>query len=324
MVEKTLASFLPIAHKQGVQSKGILMIRTFSSIALALLFSLPTMAEEVTVTHQGLALKANLEMAAGKSMKDGVILMTHGTLAHGRMEIMSTLQDNMKARGYNSLSINLSYGVNNRPFAMHECSLPQTHTNEDAINEIAAWVNWLKSKGAEKIALLGHSRGSNQVAWYTTEKPNTSVKAAVLIAPGSLSTDDLAHDYKSRFGKELGPLLEKARQQIKSGKGKEKIIKVNVVYCKDTQTTAETLVSYHGFDPRLDAYNSLDKIRLPVLMIGGSADEITPGVAEKTKPHADGKRVQVVNIDGADHFFRDLYAEEAADAINAFLKGQNF
>ena len=300
------------------------MFRKFSSAALCLLFCLPTMAEEVTTAHQGLTLKANLEMADGKSLKDGVILMTHGTLVHGRMEIMSTLQDNMKTRGYNSLSINLSYGVNNRPFVMHECGLPQTHTNGDAVDEIASWVDWLKTKGAGKIAVLGHSRGSNQAAWYASEKPDAAVKAIVLIAPGSWTPEYLKEDYHKRFDKELTPLLEKARLQIKAGKGKAMMSKIDVVYCKDTQSTLETLVSYHGFDPRLDAYGTLDKIRLPVLMVAGSADEITPGVAEKTKPHADGKRVQVVNIDGADHFFRDLYAEEAADAISTFLKGHNF
>jgi pimeloyl-ACP methyl ester carboxylesterase len=305
------------------------MTRLIPSLALSLLLGVlatpdSVAAEEVTVVHQGIGLKAKLEMADGKNMKDGIILMTHGTLAHGRMEIMSTLQDNLKARGYNTLSLNLSYGVDQRRFVMHECGLPQTHTNEDAVREIAAWVNWLKSKGAEKIAVLGHSRGSNQIAWYGTEKPDSAVKAAVLIAPGLLTEAYLAEDYQKRFGKALAPLLASARQQIKAGKGRALMNKADVLYCSDTQASAETLVSYHGFDPRLEAYGALTKIRLPVLVIAGSADEITPGVDERTKPYADGKRVQLATIDGADHFFRDLYAEEAADAISAFLKGQKF
>lgn len=300
------------------------MFRTFSSATLFLLFCLPAMAEEVTVAHQGLNLKANLEMADGKSLKDGVILMTHGTLAHGRMEIMSTLQENMKARGYNSLSINLSYAVDSRPFAMQECTAPQTHRHEDAVGEIAAWTAWLKSKGASRIAVLGHSRGGNQTAWYASDKPDAAMKAVVLIAPGSWTEPYLAEDYQKRFGMALAPVLDNARKQIKAGKGKEKIAKGNVVYCKDTQTTVETLVSYHAFDPRLATFDLLKKMPVPVLVIAGSADETTPGVAEKARPHADGTKVQLVSIDGADHFFRDLYAEEAADAIQTFLKGQKF
>jgi pimeloyl-ACP methyl ester carboxylesterase len=240
------------------------------------------------------------------------------------MEIMSTLQDDMKARGYNSLSINLAYAVDNRPFAIHECTAPQTHRHEDAVGEITAWTTWLKSKGAGNIVVLGHSRGANQTAWYASDKPDAAVKAAVLIAPGSWTEQYLAEDYQKRFGTALSPVLDNARKQIKAGKGKEKIAKGNVLYCKDTQTTAETLVSYHGFDPRLATFDLLKKMPVPVLVIAGSVDETTPGVAEKVRPQADGTKVQLVSIDGADHFFRDLYAEEAADAIQTFLKGQKF
>lgn len=293
-------------------------------LALALLLPGLAAAENVNLKLQGLTLNANLEMAPGKALKDGVILMTHGTLAHGRMEIMTALQEAMKARGYNSLSINLSYGVNNRAYAMHDCALPQTHTNADAVAEIGAWTGWLESKGAGKIALLGHSRGSNQTAWYASESKDAAIKAVVLIAPGYLPADYLAKDYRSRFGKELGPVLAKAKADLKAGKGGEPMPKTGVLYCKDAQTTAASLVSYHDHEPRLEAYSQLAKMRAPVLVIGGSADETTPGVAEKAAPHADGKRVSVVKIDGADHFFRDLYADEAADAIADFLKKQAF
>lgn len=298
------------------------MIRAFSTLLLALLFCSPAVAEEVSTRHQGRTLKAYLERVDGLSLSDGVILMVHGTLAHGRMEIMSALQDNLKARGFNSLSINLSFNVDRRPFAMHDCKRPQTHTNEDAVREIAAWVAWLKAQGASRITLLGHSRGANQVAWYASERLDPAVKAAVLIAPGAWTEADQAQDYQKRFGKPLAPLLDKARRLVKQGQGKTVMPKVDVVYCNDTRAAAETLLSYHGFEPRLDAYAALGKAPLPFLVVAGSADEVAPGVEEKARPHADGKRVHLVTIEGADHFFRDLYAEEAADAIATFLKGQ--
>jgi len=36
---------------------------------------------------------------------------------------------------------------------------------------------------------------------------------------------------------------------------------------------------------------------------------------EKTDPLADGDKVELLVVDGADHFFRDLYAEEIADVV---------
>lgn len=300
------------------------MIRAFSTLLLAVLFCLPAAAEEVSTRHQGRTLKALLEQADGRSLNDGVILMVHGTLAHGRMEIMSALQDNLKARGFSSLAINLSFNVDRRPFAMHDCKRPQTHTNADAVGEIAAWVDWLKAKGVGKITLLGHSRGANQVAWYASERRDPAVKAAVLIAPGAWTASDLAQDYEKRFGKPLAPLLAKARQLVKQGQGKALMPKVDVIYCQDTRAAAETFLSYHAPEPRLDAYAALGKAPLPFLVVAGSADEVVRGVEEKARPHADGKRVHLITIEGADHFFRDLYAEEAADAIAAFLKEQGF
>lgn len=293
-------------------------------LALALLLPGLAAAENVSLKHQGLTLNANLEMAPGKSLKDGVILMTHGTLAHGRMEIMAALQEAMKARGYSSLSINLSYATDNRAYAMFDCAQPQNHRHDDAPAEIGAWVGWLKSQGAARIAVLGHSRGGNQTAWYSAGTPDAAVSAVVLIAPGSWTADYLAKDYRARFGTELDPVLAKAKAALKAGKGGEPLAKTGVVYCKEAQTTAASLVSYHGFDPRMDTFKLLHTMRPPVLIIAGSADDTTPGVAEKAKPHADGKHVSLVSIEGADHFFRDLYADEAADAIAAFLKKQAF
>ena len=42
-------------------------------------------AKEVTLRHKGLTLNANLELVAGKTLADGVILITHGGLAHRDM-----------------------------------------------------------------------------------------------------------------------------------------------------------------------------------------------------------------------------------------------
>lgn len=293
-------------------------------LALALMLPGLAAAENVSLRHQGLTLNANLEMAPGKAMKDGVILMTHGTLAHGRMEIMAALQETMKARGYNSLSINLSYAKDKRDFAMYDCAQPHAHKHSDAAGEIGAWTGWLKSKGAAKIALLGHSRGGNQTVWYAVGKPDAAVKAVVLVAPGSWTADYLAKEYRDRFGLELGPVLVNAKAAVKAGKGAAPMAKTGLLYCKDAQVTPASLVSYHGFDTRMETFKQLRKMRSPVLVIAGSADDVTPGVAEKAKPLADGKRVSLVSIEGADHFFRDLYADETADAIDAFLKKQAF
>ena len=41
----------------------------------------------VTISHQWITLNGNLELAEGKSLKDGAVLITHGTLTGAGQEI---------------------------------------------------------------------------------------------------------------------------------------------------------------------------------------------------------------------------------------------
>ena len=62
-------------------------------VAFACLFAVSAQAEPVRLVHEGRGLDGNLTLAAGKSVKDGLFLLVHGTLAHNRMEIMAALQE---------------------------------------------------------------------------------------------------------------------------------------------------------------------------------------------------------------------------------------
>ncbi|SDX57416.1 hypothetical protein SAMN05421783_1381, partial [Thiocapsa roseopersicina] len=130
---------------------------------LAMTFTAGAAAEEVTLTDQGLTLNANLETTGADWQQGPVVLMTHGTLAHGGMEIMQTLQSALLERGISSLSMTLSLGLDNRS-GMYDCAVTHTHLHTDAVGEIGAWLGWLQSQGVEEVALLGHSRGGNQSA----------------------------------------------------------------------------------------------------------------------------------------------------------------
>ena len=63
-----------------------------NTTALLLLTTQPLFAQEVTTTHENLTLNAQMQLAEGSSLADGVVLITHGTLAHNKMELIETLQ----------------------------------------------------------------------------------------------------------------------------------------------------------------------------------------------------------------------------------------
>ena len=44
------------------------------------------------------------------------------------------------------------------------------------------------------------------------------------------------------------------------------------------------------------------------------------GLAEKVEPIADGEKIRMEVLEGADHFFRDLYSEDIADMVAESLE----
>jgi pimeloyl-ACP methyl ester carboxylesterase len=275
-------------------------------------------AEEITRTIDGLTVTANLE-TTGEGWTDGpVLLMTHGTLAHNRMEIIRTLQQVFKDRGYSSLAINLSLGLSGRK-GMYDCATPHTHRHTDALDEIGLWLEWLKARGVESTVLLGHSRGGNQTAWFAAERDEPAIKGVILIAPAVWSEEAEAADYKKRYGKALAPILADARKRVAAGRGSE-LMDVDFIYCKDTRATAEAFVSYYAPDERMNTPFLVSKLKKPVLVFAGTADTVVPGLIDAMAPVTESQNVRFEVLDGADHFFRDLWAEDIGDMSTEFVQ----
>lgn len=271
-------------------------------------------AEEVKTSLGGLTLNASLQTT--EAWPTGpVVLLTHGTLAHRGMEIIAGLQSMLAERGLSSLAINLSLGIDDRPAAMYDCPTPHTHKHVDAVGEIATWVDWLKAQGAQRIVLLGHSRGGNQAARYAAGQPDPVVSALVLVAPQTWDEDDAAKEYVERYQAPLQPVLAQAQALVSAGKGGELMGPMGFIYCEDTRASADAVISYYSPDPDLDTPRLLPRIGIPVMVFAGTEDKVVSGLIRKTEPLADGERIELVVMDGADHFFRDLYSDEIADAL---------
>jgi pimeloyl-ACP methyl ester carboxylesterase len=248
-----------------------------------------------------------------------MVLLTHGTLANNQMEIIKAFQNELLDLGFNTLAINLSLGIDNR-HGMYDCAVPHHHTHTEAVDEIGAWVKWLENKGAKQLILLGHSRGGNQTAWYAAEHADPAIKKVVLIAPMTWSKVAEESAYKQHYGKDLAPILARAQKLVAEGKGNQLMKGVDFLYCPKATVSARTFADYYANEPRFDTPALLKKIKVPVLVIAGSADTTVPDVAKKVEPLVDDDHIQLVIINGADHFFRDLYTDEAIDAIGHFIR----
>lgn len=298
-----------------VKSKGYLIL----VLLLGVLSAGRVHAGEVTLKHQGLTLNAELELAPGRKLADGVILITHGMQAHNNMENLAYLRSLLKDKGYNTLAINLSLGLDNR-HGFYDCTRPSTHMYTDAVGEIGAWVAWLGGQGAKKIVLLGHSSGGAQTALFAAEHDDPLVRAVILMAPSASDEKEQARSYRERYGKPLAPILARAESLVKAGKGDTLLAHVPfLALCKDTSVTAASFVSYYGPDPRRNTITLLPKIRKPTLIFVAGDDQLVKGLDRKAAPFVDGKRIRLKVIPGSDHFFRDLWMDDAVDAMASFL-----
>jgi len=286
---------------------------------LILLFLGNAQASEITFKYNGIALRANLEKTESWP-KGPVVLMTHGTLGHNRMEIISTLQELFKENGVTSLAINLSLGLQNRKSAMYDCATPHTHKHGDAMGEISAWVEWLKFENVKEIVLLGHSRGGNQTAWHAVEQNEPVITKVILVAPQTWSASNAAEGYEKRYGKPLATLLDKANALIKAGEGQQMMEHTDFLYCKDTSVTAEAFASYYQPDERMDTPFLVEKIRQPILLFVGSEDKIAKELQKKLQKLSGSDNLTIEIMDGADHFFRDLYAEDLVERVVEFIR----
>jgi pimeloyl-ACP methyl ester carboxylesterase len=292
----------------------------FAAVIAAVFSVSPSLAEEVKTEHQGLDVTGNLEIVPGKSLKhDGVVLLVHGTLGHHRMEIMSALQELLRERGINSLAITLSLGLNERR-GMFDCSIEQDHRNEDGAEEIRTWVYWLKTQGAANIVVAGHSRGGNQAAIYAAKYLDKAVRKLVLIAPLAQTEGSAAADYQMRFHKPLQPVLAEAEKRVAEDDSMTLLTGVGFLNCDDARVTAGAFVNYYGPNQNLYTPSLLPFVKVPALVVAGELDPLTAELAPAIEGIPDTRLITFKTIRGADHYFRDLAAEDLANAIKEFVQ----
>ncbi len=287
------------------------------AFALAIAASGAAGAAEVRTDHGSLALRATLELAPGKSLADGVVILIHGTMGHRDMEVMRLFRRLLGERGHSTLAINLSLALNARE-GMFDCAVPSRHRAEDTLPEIDAWIEWAVRQGAGRLTVLGFSRGGQQAAWYAARQPHSRLARLVLLAP--IFAGDPAANYQTRFGAPLAPLLQRARALEAQGRGGELLTGIGFLNCDSTSASARSFLSYYDPAREGEPDATLPRLKVPTLVVAAGGDTIVRDLPRRVAAAVDGKGIRMAVIDGADHFFRDLYGEDAADAIDAFLR----
>jgi len=278
-------------------------MRKFLRLASLLLALAPGVAaaEPVQIKPSLTRLNANLELPPGKTVGDGVVVIVHGMLSWYGQETVAALQKNLKAHGIGSLAITLSLGVDDRR-GPRNCDVTHDYALAGAQREVSRWMDWLSGQKAKSVDLLGFSRGGAQVAAIAPQLPN--VRKVVLMAPAFATALEQAEAYQRAFGHPLQPGIDEARKNPLAMRT------VDFLSCKQAPVLNATFLDgYSELPPQLAA-----RTGKPTLVIVAGKDEVVPDLARKLPSD-----VKPVVIDGASHFFLDLYGEEAADVVAKFL-----
>ncbi|MDE5445096.1 hypothetical protein GWG65_27360 [Bradyrhizobium sp. CSA207] len=277
--------------------------------------------QELELSVGGRTTLATLRTPASMGPDTPLVVMTHGTLAHKDMEVVQGVAKALEQRGIASLAHTLSLGLDRRK-GMYECGARHDYVVDDAVVEIGAWV--ARARGMSRLVFaFGHSRGSNQVARYLAASETPPVAGAVLLAPLTARAEaDLRASYAKTYGKPLEPFLELATKAVAAGRGGEWMDVPGFIYCRNAVVTARALASFYGPDAGQDTAALVARVNLPVLVLAATKDTVVPDVAAAFASLAGASRgrVQLDKIEDADHFFRDLFAEDVADRIAEFIK----
>ena len=89
------------------------------------------------------------------------------------------------------------------------------------------------------------------------------------------------------------------------------------LYCPTGVPTVRALAGSYLDDGLYDTHKLVSELKIPSLVIAGSEDIIVPNLEVVFQPI--DNHVEFEMIEGANHFFLDFYADDAADLIVEFV-----
>jgi len=264
---------------------------------LTLLFPVAAQAAVVELEMRH-GISTSAEYLAGERSKPAVLLL-HGFLQTREFRTVATLGNSLHDAGYTVLMPTLSLNIPNRTQSL-ACEAVHRHSMGEDIAEITRWVSWLKSRGHQRIVLIGHSFGSLQLLAYLSAHPDSAVK-------GYIGTSLI----ETRIASVSRPALTaqlKGRVQHKQ----PDLVTQTVSLCSKYTAPPDDLLSYVLWD-QARTLKAVKNSPVPMLLIMGDADKILGSNWIQALRHI---QAPMVIVPGANHF---MDAEHEFDLLEHTL-----
>ncbi|HEY2415792.1 MAG TPA: alpha/beta fold hydrolase [Pirellulaceae bacterium] len=283
-----------------------------------------------TVTRDGLRLDGALTPARHASADDSASpVVSAAILLHGVASNFYTsstfepLIGRLNEIGFAALSVNtrghdLVFGaslgtVRRRLGASYE-------TVDDCRLDIAAWIGFLKSRGHERIALIGHSLGAVKAVYATVQEKFAEVVAVVAISPPRLSYSAFMNAADSS---QFWESINTAQQMAKAGQGEELFTST---FPFPLLVTAAAYIDKYGPAERYNILKFAADLPCPALFAYGGKELTSGGIPFAGVPEAlqslhSAERRSIEVIDRADHVYTGVSAK-LADTVATWLQRQ--
>ena len=152
----------------------------------------------------------------------------------------------------------------------------------DCVEDIAAWIAYLRSRGIDRVILQGHSHGALKVTYYLYSEADPGVVGLILLSP----SDDFGCQ-RERLGEKFDEALRVARSMVGKGRSGDLMPAQYFHYPVSAATYLDVFdenTKVRMFDlSRADGqgFPELESIRVPVLTLVGSVDEAFLGTPEE-------------------------------------------
>ncbi len=290
-------------------------------LIIFLIFTTKTALSETTTIHiDSVYLNEKIEINANhytsSSPNNTVAISIHGTRGFKTMEIISVLSDYLLDLNIDTIAPNISYGINDRKNEFLPCDIKHHHNRHANIEEIAKWFSYAIKKDYQNIILIGHSRGGQDVVHAYTQllkiypKESKRISSIILLAPLTDNVDEINDFLNKNSNITIRQLLNKDADAL---------VKVNFLNCVDTSVRVSSLLSYYNLAQHEHMVQILKDIELDTYIFTASEDTFVPKTYSKIS-NIDNIKIKLIQIEGSDHFFRDLFLDEVIENLSEFIE----
>jgi len=222
----------------------------------------------------------------------------------------------------------LAARLTERGYAFLLSNMRASHNNAyaeygDAVKDIAAFVAHAKTKGYEKIAILGISLGGPRMAQYMAERGDPAVKAVGFVASIPSPYGEFQLRSSAADKRRLEETLAHAREMMAQGKGEQPVAYDGWFPGVSVMGSAKALISFFGAPSDASAPSSIKfgpKIRVPALVIHGDQDELAlpPNAQAIYDSLSASPQRDLVWVKGASHYLSpgplaEAYAKQTVE-----------